>query len=323
MSRYPVFDRRRIKLRPIAERGHDLLVDDILRLAAPVRPYVGHDFSELVTSIHDARRQNRPVILMLGGHPIKLGLSRYLIDLMERSIVTHIAMNGAGIIHDFELATVGGTSENVAKWIAAGQFGLWQETSQLNDLIAIAASRNEGLGECVGRELTERNRPDAEISVAAAGWRLGIPVTCHVTVGGDIVHAMPNANGAALGQTSDLDFLILAESVRQLEGGVFLNVGSAVTGPEVFLKTLSMARNVAHQQQQSIRNFTTAVFDLVSLPDDYRNGPPGKEHPLYYYRPWKTLLCRTVSEEGHSFYFQGDHRDTLPTLWEQLTRATL
>lgn len=156
MSRYPVFDRRRVQLRPIAERGHDLLVNDILPLAAPVRPYAGHSFSELVTAIRDARRQSRPVILMLGGHPIKLGLSRYLIDLMERGFVTHVAMNGAGLIHDFELATVGGTSESVTKWIAAGQFGLWQETSLLNDLIAIAASRNEGLGECVGRELAER-----------------------------------------------------------------------------------------------------------------------------------------------------------------------
>ncbi len=319
MTRYPVFDRTSVRLRPIAERGHDLLVSSIVPLGSSQPSFTDSAFPDLVDAIRLARSEGRPVIVMLGGHPIKLGLSRFLIDLMERGWITHVAMNGAGIIHDFELALVGGTSENVAKWIAVGQFGLWSETSLLNEIIAIAAENSEGLGEGVGREILVRNLPHHSISIAAAGHRLGIPVTCHVTLGGDIIHAMPNADGTALGRTSDLDFLIFTASVRNLQQGVYLNIGSAVTGPEVFLKALSMSRNVAHQNDQTVENFTTAVFDLVPLPKDYRDGPPGKEHPLYYYRPWKTLLCRTVSCGGRSFYFQGDHRKTIPTLWQRLS----
>ena len=126
---------------------------------------------------------------------------------------------------------------------------------------------------------------------------------------------MPNCSGAALGQTTYTDFLIFARTIERLEGGVFLNVGTAVTGPEVYLKALSMARNVAQQDGREIRRFTTAVFDLVDLPPSYRDGPPTKDHPLYYYRPWKTILVRTVADGGRSFYFCGDHRQTVPSLW--------
>lgn len=259
---------------------------------------------------------------MLGGHPIKLGLSRYLIDLLERRAFTHIAINGAGSIHDFELSLIGGTSEDVAKWIKVGQFGLWQETSLMNDIIKGAAQRGEGLGEGVGYYIEEHKFPHRDLSIAAAGWRNGVPVTCHVTIGADIIHAMPNCDGAALGQTSYTDFLIFAQSISQLEGGVFLNIGSAVTGPEVYLKALSMARNVARQEGREIKNFTTAVFDLVPLPDNWRDGPPGKDHHMYYYRPWKTILIRTVADGGKSYYICGDHRDTIPALWHRLTSST-
>lgn len=315
MTRYQTLDRTKIRLRPIAERGHDLLVGDIHSLQSPENEFPHPHFPTVIQAIKNARHNDRPVVLMMGGHPIKLGLSRYLIDLMENDWMTHIATNGAGIIHDFELATVGGTSENVAQWIACGQFGLWQESSRLNDVITAAARRNEGFGEAVGRTLVETSADHAEISLCAAGWRLGIPVTSHVTIGGDIIHPHANADGSAIGQTSFTDFLIFANSIANLEGGVFLNVGSAVTGPEVFLKALSAARNL---QGGEPKNFTTVVFDLVSLPDEYHVGPPGKEHPLYYYRPWKTLLCRTVSEGGQSIYVQGDHRVTIPALWSQL-----
>jgi deoxyhypusine synthase len=136
-----------------------------------------------------ARAERRPVILMMGGHPIKLGLSRFLIDLMERGFITRVATNGAGIIHDFELGLLGGTSEDVARWIRVGQFGLWQETSRLNDVVAEAARNGEGLGEAVGRTIEDGRFAHRELSVAAAGWRLGLPVTCHVSVDSDIVHA--------------------------------------------------------------------------------------------------------------------------------------
>jgi hypothetical protein len=290
-------------------------------LEAEVPRYSHPEFSALVARIAAARRAGRPVILMMGAHPIKLGLSRFLVDLVQRQVVTHVATNGAGIIHDFELSLGEGTTESVAKWIKRGQFGLWRETGRLNQIIAEAAAQHEGLGEAVGRVIDEERLPRRDLSVAAAGWRVGVPVTCHVGIGSDIIHAHANCDGAALGQASYTDFLLLARSVQGLEGGVFLNVGSAVTGPEVYLKALAMARNVARQDGKEIRHFTTAVFDLVELPPDYRSGTPSKEFPLYYYRPWKTILVRTVADGGTSYYFCGDHRQTLPTLWRDVVHC--
>jgi hypothetical protein len=321
MSRYPLFDRAALDLRRLAERGHDLNWQNCRVLDSSVEPFNAPGFGELVERIATARHNGSPVILFMGGHPIKLGLSRYLVDLMERRIVTHLATNGAGLIHDFELALVGGTSEEVAKWIKVGQFGLWQETSRLNDIIRDGAQRGDGLGEAIGRVIEDEQFPHRDLSLAAAGWRTGVPVTSHVTVGGDIIHAMPNCNGAALGQATFTDFLIFARSIQELEGGVFLNIGSAVTGPEVYLKALSMARNVARQNAREIRHFTSAVFDLAPLPDNWRDGMPSKEEPLYYYRPWKTILVRTVKDGGESFYFCGDHQRTIPALWQALLRA--
>jgi len=319
MSRYPLFDRSEITLKDLAERGHDLHAVDCRPLTAPFQQYAHPEFADLVGHIAAARRRGRPVILMMGGHAVKLGLSRYLIDLIERGIITHLATNGAGIIHDFELA-LGGTSENVSKWIQRGQFGLWQQTSRLNDIIFQAANCGEGLGEAVGRVIVEEQLPFRQLSIAAAGYRMRVPITSHVGVGSDIIHAHPNCDGAALGATSYTDFLMFAHSVSQLEGGVFLNVGSAVAGPEVYLKALSMARNVARQRGERIADFTTAVFDLVELPANYRQGPPSKDHPQYYYRPWKTILVRTVADGGRSYFFSGDLSSTIPSLWRDLAR---
>ena len=322
MSRYELFKRSQLDLRHLSQRGHDMTVEGLLPLEPPLSPFEHDEFHDLVETIVAARRADRPVVVMMGGHPIKLGLSRFLIDLIGRRLITHLATNGAGIIHDFELALVGGTSENVAKWIQAGQFGLWHETSRLNDVITEAAKHDEGLGEAVGRVIDEEQFPNRQLSIAAAGYRANVPVTSHVSVGSDIIHAMQNCDGAALGKASYTDFLIFARTIQNLEGGVFLNIGSAVTGPEVYLKALSMARNVARQNGEEIRHFTTAVFDLVALPDNFRDGPPGKDHPLYYYRPWKTILCRTIADGDTSYYFQGDHTKTIPTLWHKLvTRA--
>jgi hypothetical protein len=319
MSRYPLFDRRQIALKDLRERGHDLQAADCKPLSAGFKKYAHPEFFDLVQHMVAARRRQRPVVLMMGGHAIKLGLSRYLIDLIERGIITHLATNGAGIIHDFELALGGGTSENVSKWIQRGQFGLWRETSRLNDVIFSAANRGEGLGEAVGRVIETQQFAFRHLSIAAAGWRMGVPVTSHVGIGSDIIHAHANCDGAALGAASYTDFLIFAHSVAGLEGGVFLNVGSAVTGPEVYLKALSMARNVAAQQGATIRDFTTAVFDLVELPANFRQGPPSKDHPQYYYRPWKTILVRTVADGGRSYFFSGDLSSTIPSLWHEAT----
>ena len=319
MTRYKRFNRNEVQLDAVARRGHDMLAGDCRPLAAVHPPYEHPEFPRLIERIVAARKQGRPVIMMMGAHPIKLGLSRFLIDLIERHAITHLATNGAGMIHDFELATLAGTTESVARWISVGQFGLWNETSRLNDLVVEAAAADEGIGEAIGRVIEESNAPRRDLSLAAAGWRAEVPVTSHVGIGNDIVHAHPNFDPAAWATASDTDFLIFAQSVRQLQGGVFLNVGTAVTGPEVFLKALSMARNVARQQGETIRGFTTAVFDLIELPADWRSGPPSKEHSLYYYRPWKTILDRTVADDGESFYFRGDHRQTIPTLWRELS----
>jgi hypothetical protein len=255
----------------------------------------------------------------MGAHPIKLGLSAFLVDLIQRRIITHLGTNGAGLIHDFELAAHGGTSEDVARWICVGQFGLWRQTSLLNEIAIEAASRDEGLGEAIGRVIEERGLPHRRLSLAAAGWRSGVPVTSHVAIGCDITHAHPNCDGAALGKSSYTDFLIFARAVEELEGGVFLNLGTSTIGPEVYLKALSMARNVARRQGRPLCHFTTAVFDLLHLPADWSAGPPSKSQPLYYYRPWKTILVRTVADGGASHYFSGDHHQTIPTLWSRLT----
>lgn len=318
MSRYKTFDRSRIELASLDERGSDLKAADCLPLSPPSQPYAHAEFGQLVERIRAARADGRPVIAMLGAHPIKLGLSRFLVDLVDRKLITHLATNGAGVIHDFELACFGGTSESVAKWIRVGQFGLWRQTSRLNDLVCDAAARGDGVGEAIGRAIEEQQAPQRELSLAAAAWRNGIPLTAHVGIGNDIVHAHPNCAGAAWGAASYTDFLIFTAAVAELEGGVYLNIGSAVTGPEVYLKALSMARNVARQEGREIRRFATALFDLADLPANWREGTPPKEHPQYYFRPWKTILERTVADGGQSYYFRGDHRQTLPTLWHAL-----
>jgi hypothetical protein len=239
---------------------------------------------------------------------------------MERGLVDHVAMNGAGPIHDWEFALVGATTESVARYVRTGEFGLWTETGRMNEVIRAGAAAGLGLGEAVGRAILEGPFPHKEISVLAAACRLGVPLTVHVGIGYDILHEHPNCDGAALGAASYRDFLIFTQTVTRLEGGVLLNFGSAVMGPEVYLKALSMARNVAHQEGRKIERFTTAVFDLVPLEGDTRLQAP-KTDPRYYYRPWKTILVRTVADGGESFYVQGDHRDTVPRLRYEALRA--
>jgi hypothetical protein len=293
---FATFDRSQLKINPLGERVHDMGLPEIFDLGDET-PYFDHpDLAVVADRVAAAHRQGGQVILMMGAHMLKLGLSRFIIDLMERGVITHVAMNGAGPIHDFELALIGGSTESVARYIQAGQFGLWAETGRINE--AIVAGAQDGI----------------EVSVLAAGYRLGIPVTVHVGIGYDIVHEHPNCDGAALGQTSYHDFLIIAQTVSKLQGGVLLNFGTAVMGPEVYLKALAMARNVAHQRGEKINKFTTAVFDLINLGDADIHTEASKDDPRYYYRPYKTILVRTVQDGGESFYFRGDHRATFPVL---------
>jgi hypothetical protein len=268
----------------------------------------------LAERILEARKRRAAVIAFCGAHVLRKGNGPLLIDLMEKGLLTHLALNGAGAIHDFELAMIGATCESVARYIRTGEFGLWQETGRINDVAVTAARENLGLGEALGRTIEIEEFPYRQTSVLAAGYRLRVPVTVHVAIGQDIVHEHPNFDPAATGQATFTDFLIFAHSVSNLEGGVYLNVGSAVAGPELYLKALSMARNVARQENRSICHLTTAVFDLLTIGEDWSHEAP-KTDPRYYYRPFKTVLVRTVADGGTSFYIQGDHRETIPALY--------
>ena len=319
MSRYPQFDRARLRLLPLGERSHDVSLDQVLALDAQVEAYVHPDFPVLVDRIVAARRAGRPVILLMGAHVIKQGCSRFVCEMLRQGIITHLAGNGACTIHDYELVRIGATSEDVARYIQKGQFGLWRETGEINDMVARGAAEGLGLGEAVGKAVAAGDLPHRELGIFATAYEHGVPATVHVGIGYDIIHEHPNFDGAAFGRASYTDFLIFAEAVRRLEGGVVLNLGTAVMGPEVYLKALSMARNVAAQEGGELRRLTTAVFDVVPIPGDFRRQP-AKDEPGYYYRPWKTILVRTVADGGESFYFQGDHRVTVPSLYREVSR---
>jgi hypothetical protein len=317
---FKTFDRSRLKLRPLRERDHALDRDQFIYPASPYDRVDHPALPVLAGRIREARAHGSSVILMLGAHVLRRGAAPLLVDLMRRGLVTHVALNGAGAIHDYELALVGKTSESVARYVRTGEFGLWEETGGINEAAKAGRSEGIGLGEAVGRAIVEGVFPFAETSVLAAGVRLGVPVTVHVAIGQDIVHEHPNFDAAATGAASDTDFLILAQSVCGLEGGVLLNIGTAVMGPEVYLKALTMARNVARQEGRAISRFTTAVFDLVPLAGtDLRREPP-RTDPAYYFRPYKTILVRTVADGGESFYVRGDHAATVPTLYHLIVQ---
>jgi hypothetical protein len=309
------FDRSRLKIRPLGERKNDLGRDIFIHPDSPYESCQHPALPILAERIRAAKEKGSAVILMLGAHVLRRGAGPLLIDLMRRGLVSHIALNGAGAIHDYELALIGQTSESVARYVRTGEFGLWDETGGINNAAAAGFRDGIGLGEAVGRAIAGGKFPYGETSVLSAGCRLGVPVTVHVGIGQDIVHEHPNFDGAATGAASTTDFLIFAESVRRLEGGVLLNIGTAVMGPEVYLKALTMARNVALQEGRTINHFTTAVFDLVPLGEKDLHIEAPKTDPTYYFRPYKTILVRTVSDGGESFYVQGDHRTTVPTLY--------
>jgi len=308
-------------IRPLGERVHDMNLDYLLPLEGPAPDFSHPQLIEVARRMVAAKAKRAARILMMGAHVIKAGTSRYIIDLLERGYLTHIAMNGAGAIHDYELARIGATTESVARYIRTGEFGLWHETGELNDIIREAAVLSLGLGENVGRRIDGSECPHKDVSIFATAYRLSIPATVHVGIGYDIIHEHPNCEGGALGEASYRDFLIFTKSVEGLEEGIMLDFGSAIMGPEVYLKALAMARNAAHQQGRAIKHFTTAVFDLVPIQGDIHHELP-KTDPGYYFRPHKTILVRTVADGGDSFYFCGDHRATVPALRRALLEIT-
>lgn len=315
---FPQFDRSQLKILPLMERVHDIRRDGIrIDPQGPRVPFSHPAIPELADAIVTAYRNGRAVMFICGAHVLRQGNSPLIIDLMERGILSHLALNGAGAIHDFELAMIGETCESVARYVREGQFGLWQETSRLNDAVNAGAKLGLGFGEAVGKVIEEEQFPYRDTSVLAAAYRLKVPVTIHVSIGQDIIHEHPNFDGAATGQASYTDFLIFTQTITRLEGGVMLNIGSAVMGPEVYLKALAMARNVAHQRGEHIRQFMTGVFDLPELGTDLTHEAP-KNDPRYYFRPFKTILVRTVADGGKSHYVQGDHKQTVPALYDAI-----
>jgi len=250
----------------------------------------------VAASIAAAHRKRRPVIVGIGAHVVKVGLTPIFVDLMNRGIVSAVAMNGAGIIHDFELALMGHTSEEVDAEIDQGRFGMAEETGRmLNAAIVQGAHERRGLGEAVGRYI-DRSRGlfrNHDTSILAAGVRLGIPVTVHVAVGTDIIHMHPSADGAAIGSTSLYDFRRLTAVVSRMEGGVYVNIGSAVVLPEVFLKTVSLARNLGHP----LTRITTVNMDFLS-----------------HYRPLTNVVRRPTQKGGRGYALIGHHEIMVPLL---------
>ncbi len=311
-ARYPEFDRTQLKVESLSKRQDMLFLSNIL----PLKPQkkIQAEFHKIAAKMRAAIITDSSIILMMGAHVIRSGVQRYIINLMEKGYISCVAMNGAGMIHDFEFAMQGSTTESVAENIGNGQFGLWQETSRINEIVSKAGREGAGLGEAVGQAICEDDFPYQDISILAAGYRMNIPVTVHVGIGYDIVHELPNCNGAAYGETSYRDFLRFANILESIQGGVVMNFGSAVMAPEIYLKALSMIRNVAKQENRKITQFTTLVCDLVKLPEKCYDEPHPSE-PLYYFRPWKTMLVRTVAGGGESHYVCGRHADTIPQLW--------
>ena len=270
-----------------------LLIDDLLESLPKILK--GPDLTDLIDAMIFAYRQQKPVIVMLGGHVVKCGLSPILIDLMQIGIISALVFNGSTAIHDFEIGMIGQTSEDVELNIQTGQFGMADETGRWMNHASIQAVRDgTGLGEGFAQALWNLNPPYAEVSLMVQARKLNIPITVHVAIGTDIIHQHPTADGAALGKASFDDFRLLTSIVADLDnGGVVLNFGSAVILPEVFLKALTVTRNLGH----TVRQFTTANFDMVN-----------------HYRPQENVVRRPTSDGGQGFTFCGHHEIMIPLL---------
>jgi hypothetical protein len=294
-----------VKTYPLKERKNKVKVSDFASpafadctlkdfLAGLPNILAGDNFRQIISAIAIAYKNSKPIIAMLGGHVVKCGLAPVLISMMEKGIITGIAMNGATSIHDFEIALTGETSEDVADNIEKGVFGMWEETGSLiNDTIKQGQKRNIGMGQALGEKLLEIKAPYNNVSLLASAFSLNIPATIHVAIGTDIIHQHPSADGSAIGQTSFTDFRIFVSEIANLDGGVLLNFGSAVIMPEVFLKALSIARNLGY----NVEKFITANFDMFQ-----------------HYRPIENVVKRPTSMGGKGYSITGHHEIMIPLL---------
>jgi len=302
---YEEFDLSDIRTYPLASRTSKARHEDFGRAWTPSSGFEGWiaslpkilaaaDFSAVVEAVLAARRNDRVLLWGLGAHVIKTGLSPVVVDLMERGFVTALALNGAGLIHDFEVALAGSTSEDVDAALGPGRFGMADETGrELNDAITAGVGRGLGLGQAVASHLAERTSPFGHLSLLVAAWRLEIPVTVHVGLGTDIIHMHPAASGESIGAGSLRDFRYLASVVSKMAGGVYLNCGSAVLLPEVFLKAVSLARN----RGIALDGLTTVNLDFVRQ-----------------YRPETNVVRRPVAGVGRGYSLTGHHEIMLPLL---------
>jgi hypothetical protein len=302
---YEEFDLAGIQTYPLNSRASKAKAADFakpFRAGAGIRGFLDSlpailaaaDFRAVVAAIHAARTGGRGVLWGLGAHVVKTGLAPVIIDLMERGFVSAIATNGAGVIHDFELALSGATSEDVDAALGPGRFGMAEETGHLlNDAINDGVDAGLGLGQAVGRCLAKMDPPHGKVSILAAAARLDIPVTVHVGIGTDIIHMHPSASGAALGEGSLRDFRFFVSNVARLERGVYLNCGSAVVLPEVFLKAVALARN----RGASLDGLTTVNLDFTRL-----------------YRPQTNVVSRPVAGIGTGYSLVGHHEIMIPLL---------
>lgn len=302
----PTLDLRKLKTYPVGSRKSKVNVKgfaSVCRKGTSFRQYyeslpdilAARDLRAVVDAIVAAHQRRKTVLWMFGAHVIKVGLSPLLIEMLKRKIVTAIAMNGAGVIHDFELAFMGSTSEDVATALADGSFGMAQEThSMINGAIRDGAKKHWGLGQSVGAMIVKRRLPYRNLSVLATCHELGIPATVHVALGTDIIHQQSTADGAAIGQTSLADFRKLVGVVSTLgNGGVVGNLGSAVILPEVFLKAVSISRNLGHM----VKDFTAFDFDMIR-----------------HYRPSENVLKRPTLMGGKAVHITGHHELLIPLL---------
>ena len=324
-GRFDIFDFSRIKTYPIAERPNKFKATDMIRLdqvlAAPLM-FDSPELRAVAQAVLDARAHAKPVIWMMGAHPVKLGLTPILIDLVERGLLTLVACNCAATIHDFELALIAETSENVPNALPAGKFGMAYETGKyMNDALAHGDSLSLGFGESLarmilGEEFPYRvDCPHKQLSFIARTYQKGLPVTVHATMGTDIIDQHPNFDGRAKGGTSARDFGIYCAEVRKMtEGGVVLNVGSAVTGPEVLLKTVSMVSNVG----SPCHGLITGDFDMRLADFDEARD---ESKPTYYFRHIKSVVTRIPEAfGGQGYYVRGLFEQTLPALYQLLLR---
>jgi hypothetical protein len=309
---YEPFDLSGVTTYPLGSRSSKVRVDDFAKVYESGSGVAGwlqslphllaaRDLNEVVRAMFHARRDGAAIVWGLGAHVLKTGLSPVFVDLMERGYVSAIATNGAGVIHDFEIALAGATSEDVDEALGPGRFGMAEETGTLlNQAIVAGVADGLGLGQSVGRFLAQHPARYSRLSIAASAWRLGIPLTVHVALGTDIIHMHPLASGAAIGEASLRDFRYFVSTVTRLTNGVYLNCGSAVILPEVFLKAVALARHHGH----SLSGLTTVNIDFVRQ-----------------YRPLTNVVARPTAGTGRGYALTGHHELLIPLLAAALIDA--